>query len=218
MLRFGLKNCLALALTMALSGCAIFDNGGVDVVDLPSELPPSVVRPQLRTGVKVRIAVSASGEPIIDEVLKEVSAQGEVVMPYIGVVQCLGLSIEEFQNKLTEAYKEYYREPTVTAYYVPMAEGGSSPWGSVIVQGSVLRPGVVYIPQTCDLTVTRAIQESGGVKPFANASRVRVTRCLADGTRKGCDIDVDKIGRHGRTDLDVVLMPGDVVYVPESNL
>jgi hypothetical protein len=45
---------------------------------------------------------------------------------------------------------------------------------------------------------------------------VRVTRREADGTLKKFEVDIDKIGKEGRSDLDVTLKPGDVVWVPES--
>jgi polysaccharide export outer membrane protein len=98
-----------------------------------------------------------------------------------------------------------------------MSEGGSSPYGSVLVTGCVGREGVVDIPQTCDLTVMQALQLAGGMGQWANINGVRLTRNLADGTRQQVTIDTEHIGRRGATDQNIVLMPGDVLYVPESN-
>ena len=37
-----------------------------------------------------------------------------------------------------------------------------------------------------------------------------------DGTIKRFIVDIDLIGKEGRSDLDVPLKPGDVIWVPES--
>ncbi|MDO4527629.1 MAG: polysaccharide biosynthesis/export family protein [bacterium] len=176
----------------------------------------SNITPTLRVGVKVRVSVSATGLEIFPETLKEVSSEGTIVLTYIGTVKCEGMTIEEFQTELTKRYSEYYREPLVAAYYVP-EEGGSSPYGEVLVTGCVARPGVVSIPQTCDLSVMHALQAVGGMGQWADATSVRVTRALKDGRKLSVSIDVEDIGQSGATDQNVILMPGDVVHVPEIN-
>jgi protein involved in polysaccharide export with SLBB domain len=72
------------------------------------------------------------------------------------------------------------------------------------------------MPSTRDLNVTRALMMAGGATPLADKRKVRVTRREADGTKRTFVVDIEKIGREGRSDLDVTLKPGDVVWVPES--
>lgn len=190
---------------------------GVNVVPVQElNAAASNITPTLRVGVKVRVSVSATGLEIFPETLKEVSSEGTIVLTYIGTVKCEGMTIEEFQTELTKRYSEYYREPLVAAYYVP-EEGGSSPYGEVLVTGCVARPGVVSIPQTCDLSVMHALQAVGGMGQWADATSVRVTRALKDGRKLSVSIDVEDIGQSGATDQNVILMPGDVVHVPEIN-
>lgn len=190
---------------------------GVNVVPVQElNAVASNITPTLRVGVKVRVSVSATGLEIFPETLKEVSSEGTIVLTYIGTVKCEGMTIEEFQTELTKRYSEYYREPLVAAYYVP-EEGGSSPYGEVLVTGCVARPGVVSIPQTCDLSVMHALQAVGGMGQWADATSVRVTRALKDGRKLSVSIDVEDIGQSGATDQNVILMPGDVVHVPEIN-
>ena len=196
--------------------CGCFGNRGVTEVSA-SELKPGVIVPQLRVGVKVRVSVSASGEPVLNEEVKEVSASGDIVLPYINSVKCAGMTIEQFQEELTKRYREFYVDPLVSAYYVPMSEGGSSPYGSVLVTGCVAQQGVVNIPQTCDLTVMQALQMAGGMGQWANVNGVRLTRNMADGTKQQVTIDTEGIGTRGATEQNIVLMPGDVLYVPASN-
>lgn len=199
---------------LALCGC--FGGGGVTEVTA-NELKPGIIVPQLRVGVKVRVSVSASGEPVMNEEVKEVSGAGDIVLPYINAVKCSGMTIEQFREELTKRYKEFYVDPLVSAYYVPMSEGGTSPYGMVIVTGCVGQPGMVSIPQTCDLTVMQALQMAGGIGQWADKNAVRLTRTLADGTKQQVSIDTERIGTRGAIEQNLMLMPGDVLYVPESN-
>lgn len=197
-------------------GCEMFDSS--DVAKVPPEmLQPGVIEPQLRVGVKVRVSVAASGVPVFDEAVKEVSANGTITLPLVDAVQCAGMTIEAFQDELSKRYAEFYVDPQVSAYYVPMNEGGTSPYGSVLVTGCVRQQGVVSIPPTRDLTVMQAIQLAGGMGQWAKTDSVTLTRSMADGSKQQVTIDTGKIGRSGATELNLLLMPGDVLDVPESN-
>ncbi len=207
---------IALILLPLLAGCELFAPEGTTRVGV-SELKPGVIVPQLRPGVKVRISVSASGQPVFEESVKEVSAEGDIVLPFVDSVKCEGMTIEAFRKALVERYAEFYIDPQVAADYEPMNAGGTSPYGSVVVSGSVGAPGIVSIPPTRDLTVFQAIQLAGGIGPWANAGAVRLTREQADGTRQQVLLDLESIGERGATENNVLLMPGDVIYVPESN-
>ena len=106
--------------TLCFLGCEMFSvPEGTERVP-PQAMKPGVIVPQLRVGVKVRISIVASGEPVMEEAVKEVSASGDIVLPYIQQVHCAGMTIEQFQEELTKRYKEFYVEPLVSAYYVPM--------------------------------------------------------------------------------------------------
>jgi len=173
--------------------------------------------PVIKSGLMLRVAVTASGAAAVQEDAKEVNANGEILMPLIGAVKCEGLTLVQLQDKIKEAYKNYYIEPQVTVGFLYQENAGmKSPWGSVLVTGEVLRPGPVNMTATRDLTVTRALMLAGGTTPLAQKKAVRVTRRLKDGTLKRYTVDIDLIGKDGRTDMDLALNPGDVVWVPES--
>ena len=197
----------------ACSGCRTLP----DEVVGPEPVHVPEGEPTIRPGLTLRVSVTASGESAVKEELKEVNANGEILMPLIAAVKCEGLTIVELQEKIKVAYKDYYIDPQVTVGFVYVPDSGmKSPWGTVNVQGEVARPGPVNMPSTRDLNVTRALMMAGGVTPLADKRKVRVTRREADGTLKKFEVDIDKIGKEGRSDLDVTLKPGDVVWVPES--
>ena len=79
------------------------------------------------------------------------------------------------------------------------------------------KPGQINFPPTRELTVSRAIQLSGGLDTSARSSAIRVTRTRGNTTDQ-FEVDLDHIGLSGQARDDVMLLPGDVVYVPEGVL
>ena len=82
----------------------------------------------------------------------------------------------------------------------------------VYVLGQVARPGPFPLPEQGDLTVSKAITTAGGFERFAKQSKVQVMRA---GKRLAV-VDVRKVLAGEDADKDIVLMPGDTVFVPES--
>jgi protein involved in polysaccharide export with SLBB domain len=148
-----------------------------------------------------------------------VDQNGEITLPYLlqSPVACDGLGLEPLKQKLVKEYSVYIRQPQVSVTFGPYDQhNGVSPWGTVKVMGEVAQPGPINMPATMDMTVTKVLQVAGGVKPFADKSRILVTRCDKEGRRTRTRIDLREIGEDGRFDKDMVLKAGDVVYVPET--
>ena len=216
-----MKNCFALFVLSAIltvaSGCWTWPEKS----KLPGADDQAVYVPEgeptIKPGLTLRVAVTASGAAAVEETLKEVNANGEILMPLIAAVKCEGLTIVKLQEKIKAAYKDYYIDPQVTVGFVYQDNSGmKSPWGSVLLSGEVGHPGPVNMTATRDLTVTRALMLAGGATPLADKTKVRVTRREKDGSLKRFIVDIDKIGKEGRSDLDIALKPGDVVWIPES--
>lgn len=200
-----------------LSGCEIFEpthteSVGADVAATWWD------GPRIKPGVALVIQVGTPAAPPV-VVNAMVDQNGEVTMPLLlqEPVACDGLTLEAFRQKLIKAYSAYYRQPQVTVTFAPFdPKSGVSPWGTITVLGEVTQPGPVNIPPTQEMTVTKALQLAGGVKPFADRSRICVTRCDKDGRQVKTYVDLKEIGKEGRADKDLVLRAGDVVWVPET--
>ena len=130
-------------------------------------------------------------------------------------MQCNKLTLDALKQKLVKAYSEYYKQPQITVTFAPYDGKGVSPWGTVTVLGEVVSQGPVNMPPTMDLTVTKVLQEAGGLRPFANKAKIRVTRCEKDGSKTITIVDLEEIGKEGRVEKDIALRAGDVVWVPE---
>ena len=174
--------------------------------------------PKIRPGLLLRVSVTASGAPVVAEMVQEVGGSGELMMPLIGQIKCVGLTLLDFQKEIAKAYGEYFIEPQaiVGFAYNPDNPVGKSPWGEVLVMGAVGRNGPVNMPPTRELLVTRALLLAGGISPLGDKENVRVTQRTKDGTIKRWRVNVVKIGKDGSTKLDIPLKAGDVVWVPET--
>ncbi|MGN0855030.1 MAG: polysaccharide biosynthesis/export family protein [Kiritimatiellia bacterium] len=174
--------------------------------------------PRLRPGVAISVQVGAAGQtPSVMQV--QVDQNGEATLQYLlqDPVYCNGLTLDAFKQKLIKCYQVYIKQPVVTVSFLPVdGNNGVSPYGTVTVLGEVQMPGPVNMPATMDLTVTKVLKLAGGLKPFADKNKIRVTSCDKDGNKRRTYINLNEIGREGLISKDIALRAGDVVWVPES--
>lgn len=188
-------------------------NGGA--VDPSDSLATYWDGPRVRPGVALSISVTAAGMNNREAKQYFVDAEGCITMELVGTIQCNKLTLIELQQKVANAYKEYYVDPSVTAVfnYTP-GSNMVSPWGTVLVLGEVGKQGPVDMPATQELPLTRALQLAGGVTSVADKRNVKVTRCMEDGVKKRTVVDLVAIGVDGDGSKDMLLKAGDVVWVP----
>lgn len=208
-----------LAIILFVAGCTVISDiisprEEEDTIDT-SALATWWNGPRVKTGVALRVQVgSGAMVPVVMTVV--VDQKGEIVLPHLlqEPVLCEDLTLDALRSKLTKAYKVYYRHPQVTVDFAPYDGTGVSPWGTITVLGEVASPGPVNMPPTMNMTVSKVIQAAGGLRQYADKTKIQVTRCESDGKKKKYNIDLVEIGKNGRADKDMVLRPGDVVWVP----
>lgn len=172
--------------------------------------------PMLGPGIVVAVRVLVFGKKEIDEPSKRVSDSGEISLPLVGSVPAGGMSLDDLTGVLTALYSEYFVHPQVVVEFARDEDSASIyAWGYVTVLGRVKSPGRVSIPPTQDLTVSGAIQKAGGLDTSAKESGIRVTRQLPNGQTARFEMNLRRVGAAGRVKDDIVLKPGDVVFVPE---
>lgn len=173
--------------------------------------------PVIRPGVVLEIEVLASGDIEVPASSKRVSDDGTISLPLVGTVSVENLTIEQLRDDLTERYLKYLRKPQIMlGFDLSDTADGVSPFGHVTVLGRVKKPGWIKIPPTRNLTVARAIQQAGGFDTSAKESAIRVTRQLENGKTEQLTIDLKAVGAKGDIKEDLLLLSGDVVYVPEQ--
>jgi polysaccharide export outer membrane protein len=87
----------------------------------------------------------------------------------------------------------------------------------IYVLGQVKAPGGFPITSDQRVTVTQAISLAGGFTSIASERYVRILRRPpGSGTQHAIEVDVWSVIQHGQLERDVELIPGDIVFVPES--
>lgn len=172
--------------------------------------------PVIRPGFVLSMTVTVAGRKEVEEPGLRVSNEGLVEAPLLGAVKAGDLTLRELGDVLEARYAEFFVAPRVSCEFVYDPDSRAlSPWGSVTVLGRVKKPGRFNLPPTRDLTVSAAIQLADGFDTSANMGDIRVTRTLPNGETQRLEVDLNAVGSRGSVDSDAVLMPGDVVFVPE---
>jgi polysaccharide export outer membrane protein len=141
-----------------------------------------------------------------------VNDNGQLEVPYIGLVQAAGRTSKELAFTIKEALeKEYYYHATVIIAVDHVSEKSR---GRVYVSGSVKGPGPQEIPPDESYTVSKAVIRAGGFGDFANQRKVRVTR------KGGQDfvVDLKNVIEKGKSEEDLVLQPDDQIFVPARTI
>lgn len=161
-----------------------------------------------------RVLVTIYDENDLSKVVR-IDSQGRVNLPLVGHVAISGLSVANAQTAIERAYQEgrFLRSPRV---YISVEEYASR---EVSIQGQVRSPGRYPLPIESSMTILELVTRSGGFTDTAKGGAVRITRIRPDGTKENFEVDVDSLikGKRGANvqDNSLVLMPGDIIFVPE---
>jgi polysaccharide export outer membrane protein len=179
---------------------------GGGAVATASEAAPVEVQPTASTlGAGDVIEVRVFQEPELSGVY-QVGTQGDVIFPLCKTVEVGGLTA----NAAAEAIRSclaarYMRDPQVS---VLVREYNSK---KVFVFGEVQKPGT--FPYQDGMSVVQAVTLAGGFTRTAAQNSTSVTRRVA-GNEKKIKVSVQDIAL-GKA-ANFTLLPGDIVYVPES--
>ncbi|MEY2519924.1 MAG: polysaccharide biosynthesis/export protein [Verrucomicrobiota bacterium] len=138
-----------------------------------------------------------------------VNDNGELEVPYVGLVPAAGKSCKELAYSVKAALeREYYFHATVIIALDRVSEKSR---GKIYVYGSVKGQGPQEIPADESYTVSKAIIRAGGFGDFANKRKVKVTR------KGGHDfvVDLKRVIEEGHSEEDLVVQPDDQIYVPQ---
>jgi polysaccharide export outer membrane protein len=155
---------------------------------------------RLVIGDKLRIEVYK--DPQLSQNL-QVRPDGKITLPLIGDVVAAGLTPTALRDTVTNALREYIREPVVTVIVVE----ANPP--TVSIMGEVNNPGVQTMKH--QMTVIDALALAGGFKDFANTKNILIKRATASGVQTIKFNYKDAIKSDAKP---MYLQPGDVIIVP----
>jgi polysaccharide export outer membrane protein len=148
--------------------------------------------------------------------LARIDARGIVNLPLIGELTIGGLTVVEAQDLVQRAYQDgrFLRNPQITVSVEEYAPR------EVSIQGQIRSPGRYTLPIESTFTVVELVTKAGGITDIGKGTEVSVTRVMPDGTKQVFKVDVDNVikGRRSAGKIDdntLLLLPGDIVYVPE---
>lgn len=134
-----------------------------------------------------------------------VSSDGTVSLPLVGSVRVEGLTREEAAGVLEERYAKYLKDPHVTVEILNQR---------IYVVGEVNKPGVVTVTNEF-MTLVEAIAQAGDFSIYGEKSSVKILR--GDWRNPQIStVDMTHLSSLGASDL--ILRPGDVVYVEPNSM
>ena len=143
-----------------------------------------------------------------------VTDSGDVQVPYIGRYPAVGKTCKQLALALkTELEKDYYKQATV----VIAVDSKPRSRGKIYLVGAIHAPGPQEIASDESLTVSKAIVRAGSFTDFADEKNVRITRSTGSGPddKQIITVNVARIIEKSDTQNDLVLQPGDLIFVPE---
>lgn len=138
----------------------------------------------------------------------QVGEDGAIDFPMVGSLPVRGLDKDAVARVIEEKLADgYLNNPHVT---VQVKQRGNR---EVSVLGKVNKAG--SLDYRDGLTIVQAISEAGGLSEFAAPKRVKLTRRTGNGDETiTFEVSLSAI-IEGRAE-DLVLRPGDIVFVPET--
>ncbi|HEY9909848.1 MAG TPA: polysaccharide biosynthesis/export family protein, partial [Thermosynechococcaceae cyanobacterium] len=163
----------------------------------------------LGAGDRVRIDVfklaQYSGE-------NQVLVDGTLNLAEVGSVAVQGMTLKEASDAVSQAYAPLLKYPVATVTLIaprPVRVG---------VSGEVNRAGAFTLLTTeggSQLpTVTRALQQAGGVTQMANLREVEVRRVRRGGVVETLKVNLWEFLQTGDLSRDITLRGGDSIYIP----
>lgn len=131
---------------------------------------------------------------------------GMISFPLAGHLMAAGRTAAEVQAALIKRIKTYIPEPVVT---VSVASVGGN---AIYVIGQVKQPGRFNV--TSEIDVMQALSLAGGLTPFGSEGGIKILR-RSNGKQVALPFDYGAVKNGRKLDSNVVLMPGDVVVVPD---
>jgi protein involved in polysaccharide export with SLBB domain len=175
---------------------------------LAQNSPPSATVPatyKLQPGDELQVEVIDI--PELNATVK-IRPDGKVSLLLLNEVQAANRTVPELRDYLAESYAKFYRNPRV-GISVKSFENRN-----VYVTGEVLRPGA--IPLAPGMTAVQAIVQAGGLNQTSKTDEAVVIRQVEKGTPRTIKLRIAEVLQNGEADLP--LQPGDVIYVPKSDI
>ena len=170
---------------------------------------PSVLVESYKIGVGDQVQVTVWKNPELS-ISEPVRPDGKIAVPLIGDIVAAGREPTELATDIKGKLSSYLVNPNVTVILTNLQ--GHEFLSRIRVTGSVAKN--ISISYHQGMTVLDAVLEAGSVNIYADANQTKLYRRTGDTTHT-YDIRLEDILENGDMTTNVLLMPGDVITVPE---
>jgi len=203
------RNLLVVWFIIAITGCASSPPNLPPLAEAGSDEGPSVLVDAYRMSVGDQVQVSVWKNPELS-ITSPIRPDGKIAVPLVGDVQASGRQPEELAADIKNKLASYIKNPNVTIILVNLQ--GQEFLSRIRVTGSVASNVSMAYQQ--GMTALDAVLEAGGVDIYADSNRTRLHRRTEAGA-ESYDIRLRDIMEDGDMTTNILLMPGDVITVPE---
>ena len=197
-------------LSLALTGCAGVSSG-------PQLPPASFVAMQEGPGEEYvigpldELTIFVWRNPELGAQV-QVRPDGRITTPLITDMPAVGKTPKMLADDITLQLSQYIQEPLVSVIVNKFAGTFSQ---QVRVVGATGKPA--SIPYRANMTLLDAMIAVGGLSEYAAGNKARLIRFDKEtGKQKEYSIRLGDLLKKGDSKANVMLMPGDVIIIPES--
>jgi polysaccharide export outer membrane protein len=138
-----------------------------------------------------------------------VRPDGTITMPLIGDIKAAGRTTTELRAEISQKMSKYIRDESAVVTVAITAVNSYS----FTVAGNVEAPGVYNAHKY--MNVAEAIAQAGGPNKFASPpGMVLIRQDHQTGKYRRIPINYDEIRSNKKPEANLVLMPGDTVFLP----
>ncbi|MEN7973466.1 MAG: SLBB domain-containing protein [Verrucomicrobiota bacterium] len=213
MFQWGRQGVLFVVFAVLAAGCTTM-NSGSSSQGLLFRGNEALQARDLVPGAGIEVSVEVDGIMEVASHRAELNHQGIVTLPLVGDVKIGNMKPEAARSVIAETYGAYYVNSPVVMLSV-VDDDAVGKWGFVTVLGRVNEPGRVPLAAQDGINLSAAIQLAGGFAASAKQSDIRVSRIDELGMKIQVSVDFNQIGQSGNADDDILLVAGDIVYIPE---
>lgn len=134
-----------------------------------------------------------------------VRPDGNISLPLLNDVPAAGLTPAQLRDRLMEASKKFFEDPSITVVVKQMNSR------KVFITGEVAKPGPY--PLTGPTTVLQLISIAGGLREYADGKKIIVVR-TENGRPMAYPFNYKDVVSRKNLRQNVELKPGDTVIVP----
>jgi len=203
--KLAIKALGALVVVSVLGGCA----GSQLPSATPDKLKATGSTPFYHIGPGDNLNIFVWRNPELS-VSVPVRPDGRINTPLVEDLKASGKTPTELARDMESRLSQYIKNPVVTI----MVTGFVGQYSEQIrVVGEATKPQA--IPYRERMTLLDVLIQVGGLTEFAAGNRATLIREI-DGKQKQFDVRLDDLIREGDISANVVMLPGDVLIIPEA--